>query len=52
MFTAKTQRISDYRRSEFSRELLMFATKVAPTNICEPLYPPRLFGYKINCRNV
>jgi hypothetical protein len=41
MFTAKTQRISDYRRSDFGRELLMFATKVAPTNICEPLCPPR-----------
>jgi hypothetical protein len=44
MFTAKTQRISDYRRSDFSRELLMFATKVASTDICEPLYPPHLCG--------
>jgi len=35
MFTAETQRTQRFTgicRSDFSRELLMFATKVAPTN--------------------
>ncbi len=45
--TENTEIVTGIRRSDFSRELFMFATKVAPTSIGNPLCTLCLCGQDI-----